>query len=57
LFARKPLPREILGTSKMSSKYQITVPKDVRERFKLNADEILVFFDDDGRLLLRKNIE
>ena len=49
--------REILGTSRISSKFQITVPKEVRDRFKLSAEEILVFSDDDGKLILRKSTE
>ncbi len=57
LLVRKRLVKEILGTSKMSSKFQITVPKEVRDRFKLKAEEILVFSDDDGKLVLHKNIE
>lgn len=51
------LGNEILGTSKMSTKFQITVPKDVRERFNLRADEIIVFCDDNGKLVLRKSTD
>jgi AbrB family looped-hinge helix DNA binding protein len=51
------LTREILGTSRMSSKFQITVPKEVRDRFKIKAEEIVVFSDEDGKLVLRKSIE
>jgi AbrB family looped-hinge helix DNA binding protein len=57
LLVRELLVKEILGTSRMSSKFQITVPKEVRDRFKLRAEEILVFSDDDGKLVLRKNTE
>jgi AbrB family looped-hinge helix DNA binding protein len=57
LVVGKPLARQILGTSRMSSKFQITVPKEVRDRFKLKAEEILVFSDDDGKLVLRKSTE
>jgi AbrB family looped-hinge helix DNA binding protein len=51
----RPLAKEILGTSKISSKFQITVPKEVRDRFGFKADEILVFADDNGKLVIRKN--
>ena len=51
------MAKETLGTSRMSSKFQITVPKEVRDRFKLKAEEILVFSVEDGKLVLRKNIE
>lgn len=51
------MAKEILGTSKISSKFQITVPKEVRERFKLKAEEILVFSVEDGKLVLLKNVQ
>ena len=57
LVVGKSLVREILGTSRISSKFQVTVPKEVRGRFKLKAEEILVFSDDDGKLVLRKSTE
>lgn len=41
----------------MSSKFQVTVPKEARDRFKLKKDEILVFSDEDGKLVLGKNIQ
>ncbi len=41
----------------MSSKFQITVPKKVRDRYKLGAEETLVFSDEDGRLVLRKSTD
>ncbi len=41
----------------MSSKFQITVPKEVRDRFKLRAEVILVFSDEDGKLVLRKSTD
>jgi AbrB family looped-hinge helix DNA binding protein len=48
---------EILGTSKLSAKFQITVSKDVRERFKLDANDLLVFWDDNGKLVIRKSTD
>ena len=48
------MSKQILGTSKMSSKFQVTIPKEARDRFKLDAEEILVFIDSDGALLIRK---
>ncbi len=48
---------EILGTSRLSAKFQITVSKDVRERFNLSSDDLIVFWDDNGRLVLRKSTD
>ena len=41
----------------MSSKFQVTIPKEVRDRFKLDAEEILVFLDADGTLVVKKSKE
>jgi looped-hinge helix DNA binding domain, AbrB family len=43
----------ILGMSKISSKFQITIPKDVRERFKLEAGSRVLFLKDGEKLVLR----
>ena len=51
------MSKQILGTSKMSSKFQVTIPKEVRDRFRIDANEILVFLDADGTLVVRKNTE
>jgi len=48
---------EILGTSKLSAKFQITVSKEVRERFNLDANDLLVFWDENGKLVLRKSTD
>jgi AbrB family looped-hinge helix DNA binding protein len=49
--------KKILGTSKLSHKNQVTVPKDVRETFKLEANDIVVFAEENGKLTLSKNVE
>ncbi|MGH2638523.1 MAG: AbrB/MazE/SpoVT family DNA-binding domain-containing protein, partial [Rhabdochlamydiaceae bacterium] len=51
------LTKEILGTSKLSHKFQVTIPKEVRDRFKLHAGDILVFTDDNGKLVFSKNVQ
>ena len=51
------MAKEILCTSKMCSKFQVTIPIEVRDRFKLEAEEILVFLDAEGSLVVRKNTE
>jgi AbrB family looped-hinge helix DNA binding protein len=48
---------EILGTSKISTKFQITISKEVRERFNLDANDLVVFWDDNGKLVLRKSTD
>ncbi|MHB1908334.1 MAG: AbrB/MazE/SpoVT family DNA-binding domain-containing protein [Nitrososphaerales archaeon] len=51
------MAKEILGTSKLSHKFQITIPKEVRDRFKLKAGEIIIFSDENDKLVLGKNIQ
>jgi AbrB family looped-hinge helix DNA binding protein len=53
----KDARREILGVSKITYKFQVTVPKEVRERFQLREGETIVFILEDGRLFLAKSTE
>ena len=45
---------EIMGTSRISKKYQITIPKTVREKFSLKEADLLVFVGDEDSLALKK---
>ena len=49
--------REILGVSKLTYKFQVTVPKEVRERLQLRKGETIVFVWEDGKLFLAKSTE
>ncbi len=51
------MPKQILGTSKLTYKFQVTIPKEVRERYGLRIGDILVFTDDNGILTLGGSIE
>jgi len=53
----KNIRREIMGTSVLTYKFQLTVPKKVRERFQLKKGETLVFIEQEGRLFLVKSTE
>jgi AbrB family looped-hinge helix DNA binding protein len=44
----------ILGTAKISTKAQVTIPVEVRKKFKLEIGELLVFVEEDGKLLIKK---
>jgi len=43
-----------LGTSKVTRKFQATVPKAVRKHLSLNDGDLLVFLKDDDEILLKK---
>jgi len=49
--------REILGVSPMSHKFQITVPKKVREKTKLKANDAVAFIEEGGRVYIVKSTE
>ena len=53
----KNVRREILGMSKVTYKFQLTVPKKVREKFNLKEGDTLVFIEEDGKLILTKSTE
>jgi len=56
-FLSKNVRREILGMSKLTYKFQVTIPKKVREKFELKEGDMLVFIEEDGRLILTKSTE
>jgi AbrB family looped-hinge helix DNA binding protein len=45
---------EILGDSKLSRKFQITVPKDVRDILRLGTGDRLVFVAEKDRILVKR---
>jgi AbrB family looped-hinge helix DNA binding protein len=44
----------ILGISRLSSKFQVTIPKDARERFKLKPGDKILFVEEKEKLILQK---
>ena len=44
----------IRGTSKLSSKLQVTIPKDVREILNLQSYDRVVFREEAGRVYIEK---
>ncbi|MGD6851108.1 MAG: AbrB/MazE/SpoVT family DNA-binding domain-containing protein [Candidatus Bathyarchaeia archaeon] len=45
---------KMLGACKMSTKGQVTVPVEARKRFKLAVGDLLLFKEDEGKLVLVK---
>jgi len=44
-----------MQASKLTAKGQVTIPKQVRERLRVQAGDVLIYeFQEDGRLLVRK---
>jgi AbrB family looped-hinge helix DNA binding protein len=46
----------ILGSSKVGTRGQITIPKKAREEFNLKVGDIVLFLNDSGKLIIRKEI-
>ena len=47
---------KILGSSKVTVRYQITVPEDVRKIMKIEAGQTLAFVDEDGKIVLKTEV-
>jgi AbrB family looped-hinge helix DNA binding protein len=45
----------VLGVSKISYKFQVTVPKQVRDKFQLKEGDMLVFVEEDNKLTVAKS--
>lgn len=43
--------------SKITYKFQVTIPKRVRERFNFEDGDVLVFSEEDSKLVLAKSKE
>jgi len=51
----KATKKEILGISTLTYKYQITIPKRVREKHGLSEGDTIVFVEEDARVYLTKS--
>lgn len=45
---------KVLGTSKLTRKFQVTVPKSAREILELETGDLLVFVKDDGKIIVKR---
>ena len=49
------MSKKILGNSKVTRRFQITLPKDVREQFNFEIGDLVVFtVSKDGELVIKK---
>lgn len=45
---------EVLGKSTITGKYQLTLPKNVRELLGADNGDFIVFLKDEGRVLVKR---
>ncbi len=48
--------RRVLGNSKVGVRFQITIPKDVRDAFLFKEGDLVLFVEENGKLLLTKSL-
>jgi len=48
--------RRVLGNSKVGIRFQITIPKEVRNTFNFKEGDIVLFVAEDGKLTLTKSV-
>ncbi len=44
----------MVGISKITSKGQVTIPKDIREKFNLKKGDKIIFEDINGTIIIKK---
>jgi len=47
---------KILGASKVTVRYQVTIPEEVRKRMKIKEGQTLVFAEEDGKIYLTSEL-
>lgn len=46
----------ILGSSKVGTRGQVTIPKKARKEFELNTGDIVLFIKEDKKLVIKKEV-
>jgi antitoxin PrlF len=48
------MKEKILGSNKLSTKGQVTIPVEARRKFSLNVGDLILFIEEDGKLVVKK---
>jgi AbrB family looped-hinge helix DNA binding protein len=54
LFPWRRDPMEVVGKTTITGKYQVTLPKSVREFLKADNGDFLVFFKDHDKIVVKR---
>lgn len=49
--------KEVLGMTTITYKYQVTIPKKLREKHHLKEGDTIVFVEEDNRVFLKKSTD
>ncbi|MCD6263168.1 AbrB/MazE/SpoVT family DNA-binding domain-containing protein [Candidatus Bathyarchaeota archaeon] len=44
----------LVGSSKVTSRGQITIPQDIRKKYKIDPGDTIYFLEENGKLILKK---
>lgn len=47
---------KILGASKVTVRYQVTIPEDVRKYMKIEVGQTLAFAEENGKIVLKTEL-
>lgn len=47
---------KILGASKVTIRYQVTIPEEVRKHMKIREGQTLVFAEENGKIILKTEL-
>ena len=47
---------KILGASKVTVRYQVTIPEDVRKQMKIKVGQTLAFAEENGKIVLMTEV-
>jgi AbrB family looped-hinge helix DNA binding protein len=53
----KDSKKEILGMTTMSHKFQVTIPKKVREKHNLQESDTIMFVEENDRVYITKSTD
>ncbi|MBS7649094.1 MAG: AbrB/MazE/SpoVT family DNA-binding domain-containing protein [Candidatus Bathyarchaeia archaeon] len=45
-----------MGKSKIGTRGQVTIPKEARKKFNLKEGELVLFIEEDGKLVIVKGV-
>lgn len=49
--------KEVLGMTTITYKYQVTIPKKLREKHQLEEGDTIMFVEEDGKIFLKKSTD